>query len=80
LPKLPKRWVSAVEDELTRADGTIALQPSRLRHGGKVTQMLFDWLSEAKARGEQDFNFTARHISDLITVPVREVYTLFYSP
>lgn len=60
--------------------GTIALQPSRARHMGKLTKWALKKMKQAKKRGEGWFNRAVDDIAETLDLPVREIYTLWYSP
>lgn len=75
-----REWVNALPDEFLKKDGTIALEPTMLRHLGKLTDEILKVLKSAKKKGEQFFNQMVNLVADQLQVPVREVYTLWYSP
>lgn len=78
--KKTRNWVNAMPDELLHSDGTIALQPSRARHRGKLTEMAIRRMKLAMKKGEHVFDRTVRQLADFFQLPVREIYTLHYSP
>lgn len=82
-------WVPAQEPEYTYSGkkganqfvkGAIALQPSRLRHLGRETDKLLTMLRKAARQGEDALDLVATEIAEAYDVPIREVYTLWYSP
>jgi len=71
-----KNWEHA-QIAMIRSDGSLAKQPSILRHLGDA-QSLYDRLVAADAKGNLDA--VARKIRKEQDVSLQEVYTLFYSP
>jgi hypothetical protein len=73
-------WVPAVEIEYLRRDGSIALHSSGARHLGELTDEILKDLKRARKAGEYALRFAATQWSDRLDLPLREIYTLFYSP
>lgn len=65
---------------LRRDNFAIAMQPSRLRHLGDVTDEMLAMLKRAEVKGERALRKQAREYAHFFEVPLREVYTLFFSP
>jgi len=78
--ELTKDWVDAMPPEYLHHDGTIAVQPSRARHLGAVTTEARRILRSAWKKGENAFHRAAVVIAEQLELPVREIYTLHYSP
>lgn len=79
LRKLTKNFVHALSPEWLHRDGTVALQPSRVRHlNEKSYRKLLKTLSEA-LEGDTPGN-DLEILADMYEVSVRELYTLFFSP
>lgn len=79
---LTASWVDAVEPEFLHANGTLALYPSRAREQflGIVSQQIWDQLHEAIQIGDFEFDRRCYEVADVLNLPVREIYTLYYSP
>ncbi len=73
-------WVDSNEIEKLHKDMTIALMPSRLRHMGPVTDAMERELKKASKKGRRALRKQAREYAEFFDVPLREVYTLFFSP
>ena len=65
---------------LRRDNFAIAMQPSRLRHLGVVTDEMLAMLRRAEQKGQRALRKQAREYAHFFEVPLREVYTLFFSP
>ena len=78
LLKESKGWVHAMPTEFLHKDGTIALEPSRLRHLGKHTTAIRQFLTKEDKRG--NLASAVNTVAGAYHVPIREVYTLWYSP
>lgn len=73
-------WVDSNEIEKLHQDMTIALMPSRLRHLGPLTDAMLRMLKKASKKGKRALRKQAREYAEFFDVPLREVYTLFFSP
>lgn len=73
-------WVDSNEIENLHKDMTIALMPSRLRHLGPLTDAMERMLKKAFKKGKRALRKQAREYAEFFDVPLREVYTLFFSP
>jgi hypothetical protein len=73
-------WVHSQEAEDLHKDMTIALMPSRLRHLGPLTDAMERMLKKAFKKGKRALRKQAREYAEFFDVPLREVYTLFFSP
>ena len=73
------QWVEAVSPEWRHDNGTIALQPSRLRHLPE-TPALLKILETADKKGVRALEKQAKELARLYEVSLKEVYTLFFSP
>jgi len=85
-------WYNAHPIEYLHKDGTIAAQPSILRHYEKVKKIerqiktLFGQFKPKRRAGRTDEEISesvlygAQDIADFYGVDVREVFTLYYSP
>jgi len=78
--KLTKGWVHAMPPEYLHKDGTIALQPSRARHFGKLTNEALKMMRKAHKKGDSEFNQIVSFLAGHFNLPMREIYTLWYSP
>lgn len=76
---LTKGWVPAAELEWRHRNGTVAINPTFLRHL-KETDKLLEALEDARDHGKRRLRDTATQIADHYDIPLREVYTLLYSP
>lgn len=65
---------------LRKDNFAIAMQPSRLRHLGVVTDEMEKMLQRAAKKGVRALRKQAREYAEFFDVPLREVYTLFFSP
>ncbi len=65
---------------LRKDNFAIAVEPSRLRHLGAVSDEMEKMLQRAAKRGERALKRQAQEYAEFFDVPVREVYTLFFSP
>ena len=74
------KWVPYHDPEYLHADGTIAIQPTLLRHMGPVTRRIRRTLKKAKKISESFFERTILELADAFGVSEREMYTLWYSP
>ena len=63
--------------ELLHKDGSIALEPSRLRHV-EESKVLQNFLKKHNNKGQLDW--ACNEIAGMYNIPLKEVYTLFYSP
>ncbi len=72
---LPTRFGSP---ERLHRDMTLALHPSRLRHLDEAPE-LFEKLDAAKKKGEYYFIDMCDSMAEFYSVPLAEVYTLFFS-
>jgi len=74
-------YLSTFEDDIpdgyTKADGTLTVWRSRLR-GHEKTEEWYNRLVDANFRGELDSE--AKELAAETGMPLREVYSLFYSP
>ncbi len=71
--------------EWLREDFSIAMQDSRLRHnifGKEALNVMREAVAEAKTprQKEQALKDAADYLADYLDVPLREIYTLYYSP
>ncbi len=73
-------WVDSNEIEKLHKDMTVALMPSRLRHLGPLTDAMERMLKKAFKKGKRALRKQAREYAEFFDVPLREVYTLFFSP
>jgi hypothetical protein len=78
--QLTRGFVDSNEIEKLHKDMTIALMPSRLRHLGSVTDEMEKMLKRAHRKGERALRKQAKEYAAYFDVPLREVYTLFFSP
>jgi len=65
---------------LRKDNFAIAMQPSRLRHLGAVTDEMEKMLERAAQKGKRALRKQAKEYAEFFNVPLREVYTLFFSP
>ncbi len=77
---LTRGFVDSEDVEKLHKDMTIALMPSRLRHMGAVTDEMEKMLKKAHKKGERALRKQAKEYASFFAVPLREVYTLFFSP
>ncbi len=77
---LTRDFVDSEDVERLHKDMTIALMPSRLRHMGAVTDEMEKMLKKARHKGERALRKQAKEYASFFNVPLREVYTLFFSP
>jgi len=77
---LTRDWVDAMPDEYLHQDGTIALQPSRARHMGEVTDQALAMMRKARRKGTRAFDEMVNDIAGFLDLPLREIYTLWHSP
>lgn len=77
---LTKDWVHAMPPEFLHKNGTIALYPSRARHYGKLTDEMMRILRKANKKGNSEFNRAVSFLAGHFNLPMREIYTLWYSP
>lgn len=80
LIKSTRNWVNAMPVEYLKADESIALEPTMLRHMGKVTNMMMKTLKKNFKLGNAQFDRAVNEIANVMNVPLREVYTLWFSP
>ncbi len=73
-------WVDDLEISKLRKNMSIAIEPSRLRHLGTVTDEMEKLLNRAARKGDRALRKKAKEFAEYFDVPVREVYTLFFSP
>lgn len=71
-------WVDAMPTEYLKEDGTVALMPSRLRHLGKQTKLILKTLRKADKNGV--LSEIVNELAGVLNVPIREIYTLWFSP
>lgn len=71
-------WVDAMPEEYLNRDRTVALMPSRARHMGVDTDIMYDALNDAY--GTELFDGLAYEFAEEFDLPVQEIYTLFFSP
>jgi hypothetical protein len=64
---------------LLKRDMTIAVEPSALRHLDERDTLL-KVLKNSKKAGQIIFDKKAAEIAELYDIPIREVYTLYWSP
>ena len=88
---LTEGWVFAEDARMLREDFTIALEPCRLRHIGE-TEKLKRILNQASGGNfgvaamdllkfdRRRLAIAAQKMAEYYDIPLREVYTLFYSP
>ena len=74
-----KDFVRAEPLEWTHRDGTVAVQPSMLRHLD-ITEVLYERLMVAKELGIDEYDAECRSIAEETGFELREVYTLGESP
>lgn len=74
---LTRDWVNALDDEWLHPDGSIALQMSRARHLPE-TQEARDRMMQANLEGRLDEEIN--EIAGWLDLPIREIYTLWFSP
>ena len=74
---LTKNWVNAMPDEYIRLDGTVALEPSHARHVDNV-DVYWQLLDDANTKG--DLDHMANFLAGELDLPIREIYTLYFSP
>jgi len=79
ISRLTADFVPMYDMDRIRADGTIAVESCRLRHLSE-TDELRAALQRADDRGEDSLRDMAETIAELYNVPIREVYTLHFSP
>jgi hypothetical protein len=77
---LTRGWVDSQDVENLHKDMTVALMPSRLRHLGPLTEAMQRMLNKAFKKGKRALRKQAREYAEFFDVPLREVYTLFFSP
>ncbi len=78
---LTRGFVHSSEPEMLRKDNlAIAMQPSRLRHMGEVTEYMLKQMQKAAKKGVRALRKQVNEYAAYFEVPLREVYTLFYSP
>jgi hypothetical protein len=77
---LTQGWVDSEDIERLRKNMAIAVMPSRLRHLGTVTDEMEKMLKRASKKGERALRKLAKQYAAYFDVPLREVYTLFFSP
>lgn len=65
--------------DFLRQDGTLAVQPSALRHIDQADD-LYKALHKARRKSKIELDRLAHEMADFYDVDIREVYTLFYSP
>ncbi len=78
--ELSERWVHLQDQELLHRDGTLAVQPSRIRHmkdSMKFRQGLVDIL---RIDGERALTDVIRYWATKWDIPVQEFWTLIKSP
>lgn len=74
-----EKWVHAAEDEMLHRDGSLAVQPSRLRHW-KDADGLRKSMQEERAIGELRLAAFVQYWADEWDIPAQEFYTLLMSP
>lgn len=78
--QMTQDWVHAMPDAYIKRDGTIALQPSRLRHLPlEVYEEVLRDLRKWRKKGDIEFGRRCQFYADYFDVPLREVYTLYHS-
>lgn len=77
---LTRGFVDTYEIEMLRQNMAIAVMPSRLRHLGTVTDEMEKMLKRAARKGKRALRKQAKEYAEYFDVPLREVYTLFFSP
>lgn len=77
---LTRDFVDSEELAKLRRNMAIALEPSRLRHLGVVTDEMERMLEKAGKKGKRALRKQAKEYAEYFDVPIREVYTLFFSP
>ncbi len=70
-------WVDAMPLELIRKDGSIALEPSSARVHPDADTM---WRVLKKADKQSKLDIAAQQLALEYNIPIREIYTLYYSP
>ena len=80
--KLTKDWPNAMPDEFISSlgDQHVTLEPSRARHLGAATKYMRKMLSKAYKEGENELRRIASQFARQLNLPLREIYTLHYSP
>lgn len=73
-------WVNAADLPMTRRDGTIAVERSIARHFGKWTEYILEKMREAHEEGPERFDEMVADLAHDFNIPVRELYTLWFSP
>lgn len=77
---LTRGFVDDMELSKLRKNMAIALEPSRLRHLGAVTDEMEKMLKRASRKGKRALRKQAKQYAEYFDVSLREVYTLFFSP
>ena len=77
--QLTKDWEHAMPPEYLHPDGTIALYPCRARHWGPIADEMKRMMRKAKKKSETEFDRTVAFLAGFYNMPMREVYTLWFS-
>jgi hypothetical protein len=72
-------FVDALDVHMLRKNFAIAIEPSRLRHLNESEEME-EMLKRAAKKGERALRKQCKAFAEWFAVPIREVYTLFFSP
>jgi len=72
-------FVDTRNPEFLHGDGTIAVHPCRLRNVAEADRLRAALL-KARNRSKATFDELARDMAEFYDLPVKEVYTLFWSP
>jgi len=84
-----EKWVAYQDPEYTYsgklgahryARGAIAVTYSRARHLGKATDEALRMIRKANKQGAKELDRVVKKISLALNLPVREIYTLWFSP
>ena len=62
------------------ARGAIALESSRLRHMGDISKQAMSMMKRAARKGEDALDEVIAGIAQYLDIPIREVYTFWFSP
>jgi len=78
----PPQWVNAFPDEWLHSDGSVAVEPSFVRCDPKseIYRAQMESFAEIWGPKSREFKELTKHIAHITNRPVREVYTLFFSP
>lgn len=72
-------FVDTRNPEFLHSDGSIAVHPCKLRNVAEADRLRAALLL-ARRRSQATFDELARDMADFYDLPVKEVYTLFWSP